>query len=259
MLSNHSARLVLPLFLFTATTFFFSAAKAATVDRLSTKFLEQSSLTMQLGGYWRTPGHQQHINIESLIGDNFVPSSAVSKQDSNGLVGVGYFIDAQNTGPHKISYGLNWFYLAPTTIAGVVYQENLFDNLTFSYKTTHFPLYAVAKSTSLIPGLQQEMTFNLGIGPNFMRANHFNEQAIPNGDALSIPEQIFSDHTSTTFSATAGLGIKFNNVLGKTPLECGYQFFYLGQGNLKIANDQVLNSLHTGSLFANALICAIAI
>ena len=63
--------------------------------------------------------------------------------------------------------------------------------------------------------------------------------------------------TTTAFSATAGIGIKLNNVIKTIPLECGYRFFYLGKGHLNTLSDQVLNTLKTGDDYANAIICAV--
>lgn len=56
------------------------------------------------------------------------------------------------------------------------------------------------------------------------------------------------------FSATVGFGVKMNYVFGPAPLECGYRFFYLGQGKLEASSNQALNTLNTGSVYANALL-----
>ncbi|MDI1352411.1 MAG: hypothetical protein PSV35_06525, partial [bacterium] len=65
--------------------------------------------------------------------------------------------------------------------------------------------------------------------------------------------------TTVTFSATAGIGLRLNNLLGETPGECGYRFFYLGQGYFGRATTQTITSLHTGTAYANALVCSISI
>lgn len=89
-----------------------------------------------------------------------------------------------------------------------------------------------------------------------MRADGFQEHSL---DGITIPDNIFSSHTSTVFSATVGFGVKMKHVFGPAPLECGYRFFYLGQGNLEPSSNQVLNALNTGSVYANALICSITV
>lgn len=209
--------------------------------------------SMQLGGYWSSQGKAQHINILDTIGDDF---SVSSKQDSNVAVGAGYFIDGAEKKYFQLSYGINIFYLAKTSVSGYVTQENLFSNLSYSYDVSHLPLLAVAKATINAQSPQYAFTVDLGIGPNFMRSSSFSEQAI---DGMSIPEYPFSVHTTTTFSAMTGIGVKLNNLIGSTPLECGYKFFYLGQGHFSSNNSQVTNTLNTGNDYAHAVMCSITV
>lgn len=216
-------------------------------------FLRHGHATIQLGGYWSNPGYTQHINIQDLIGDEF---TATNHNNSNGFVGLGYFIDGQEKYFFKISYGVNAFYLAKTIVTGNVIQENLFTNLSYQYHLTHYPVYAVAKSTIQTSSTKYALTIDAGIGPNFMRTAGFQENSL---DGITIPDNIFSSHTSTTFSATAGFGVKINRVFGRAPLEVGYRFFYLGQGHFNTSTNQVLNTLNTGSVYANAIICAITV
>lgn len=215
--------------------------------------LKQGHAIIQFGGYWSNQGQTQHINIQDLIGDEF---TITSHSSSNGLVGLGYFIDGEEKPFLKMSYGVNAFYLAKTAVTGNVIQENLFTNLSYHYNLTHYPVYAIAKSTINTKFPKYALTIDAGIGPNFIRADGFQEHSL---DGITIPDNIFSSHTSTTFSATMGFGVKINQVFGPAPLECGYRFFYLGQGNFNRASDQVLNVLNTGSNYANALMCSITV
>jgi hypothetical protein len=58
-----------------------------------------------------------------------------------------------------MTYGINAFYLAKASVSGSIIQENLFENLSYHYKVTHYHVYAVAKSTFLC---RQNMTiFNV--------------------------------------------------------------------------------------------------
>ena len=57
----------------------------------------------------------------------------------------------------------------------------------------------------------------------------------------------------------AGIGLRVNHVLGDIPLECGYRFFYLGQGELNSANSQIPHHLKTGNSYAQGIVCGIAI
>ena len=209
---------------------------------------------LQLGGYWNTQGHAQHIDINEIIGDEF--SAPIPKTPGSGLVGVGYFIDGKDNPVFKTAFGLNWFYLGPTGRSGTITQENLYTNLGYSYKVTNYPLYAAVQSLFHTPSPKYDMTVHAGIGPNFMTTSNFTEQSL---GADTIPDQIFSGTTTTVFSATAGVGIKINQVFGASPLECGYRFFYLGQGKFKALNDQVNTTLNTGEGYANAVMCSLTI
>lgn len=208
---------------------------------------------LQLGGYWSNQGQAQHINIDGLIGDDFTITTGHA---SNGLVGLGYYIDGQEKDLFNMAYGINAFYLAKTSVSGNVIQENLFTNLAYGYHVTHYPVYAIAKSIVKTKSSKYAITVDAGIGPDFMTAGGFKEQSL---DGITLPDNAFSSRTSTVFSATAALGIKFNNVFGKAPLECGYRFFYLGQGNFNKQTNQLVNTLTTGNNYANALICAVTV
>ena len=209
---------------------------------------------VQLGGYWSSQGASQHININGLVGDNFTVTSG---QSSNGLVGLGYFMDGQARDFFKMTYGVNAFYLAPTGVSGQVVQENLFTNLSYRYNITHYPVYAVAKSAITTRYLKHDLTLDVDIGPNFMRSSGFREQSLDGG--ITLPDHAFSSHTTTTFTAMVGAGLKFANFFGQAPLECGYKFYYLGQGHLNTSSNQIQNRFSTGSDYANAVMCSISV
>lgn len=215
--------------------------------------LKHGHATIQLGGYLSNPRHTQHVNIQDLIGDTF---TVTGHNDSNALVGAGYFLDVQEKSFFKISYGVNAFYLAKTMVSGNIIQENLFTNLSYKYNLTHYPIYAIAKSTIQTNSTKYALTIDAGIGLNFMRTDGFLEHSL---DGITIPNNIFSSHTTTAFSATTGFGIKINHIFGATPLECGYRLFYLGQGYFNPTTNQILNTLNTGSVYANAMMCSIVI
>lgn len=214
--------------------------------------LANGHAVIQLGGYWSIQGQGQQVNIQGLIGDRF---TVKKNQSSNGLIGLGYYIDGQEKPLYKMTYGINAFYLGKTSVSGDVIQEDLFTNLSYGYTVSHFPVYAIAKSIFNIKSSPYALTVDIGIGPNFLTAGNFQEHSLDGG--LTIPDNIFSGHTATAFSATVGAGIRLNNAFA--PLECGYRFFYLGQGNFNATSSQVLNNLNTGSDYANAIICSVII
>lgn len=250
MTSKHQLRISLVfVFLITATP-----ALSFDTKQFLKHDLWQGHKVLQLGGYWSIQGEAQDINIDGLVGDRFTVSN---NQGSNGLVGFGYFIDGQEKPWFNLSYGINAFYLAPTTVSGTVIQEQLFTNLSYAYSLTHYPLYAVAKATIKTKSPKVGLTVDAGIGPNFMQATGFHENSLDGGTTIS--DTIFSSHTATTFTATLGVGVKFNHVFGEAPLECGYRFFYLGQGDFNVLTNQVPNALTTGSDFGNAVMCSITV
>ena len=209
---------------------------------------------VQLGGYWDIQAQADHVNINGLIGDDF--SAATPKIGSSGLFGVGYFIDGFHKSWLNTTIGLNWFYLGPIGKNGTVTQENLYTNLGYRYTITNYPLYAIAQSTLKTPSPKFDVTIDAGVGPNFIQTKSFSEQSL---DSITIPDQIFAGKTTTVFSATAGIGIKFNHVLGDYPLELGYRFFYLGQGRFSALSNQVNSILTTGQGYANAAVCTFRI
>lgn len=216
--------------------------------------LKRGHLVVQAGGYWSHQGKAQHIDIDGAIGDEFTLSK---RNGSNGLVGLGYFIDGHQLERVQFSYGVNFFYLPKASVSGTVVQEDLFTNLSYGYHLSHYPVYAAAKAKTKLPVSNLSLTVDAGIGPNFMRTGGFAEHSLDGG--ITIPDNAFSGHTSTTFSATAGVGLQLANVFGAIPLECGYRFFYLGQGRLSKNTNQIINNLHTGTAYANAVLCSVRI
>ena len=248
--SNHqtikpSIKIILSTVILAATT------QAWSFDLNNT--LSHGHAVIQLGNFWSYQGQAQHINIDGLIGDDFTVTKA---QDNNGLVGLGYFIDGQDKNLFTMSYGVNAFYLAKTAVNGNVVQEGLFTNLSYGYHVTHFPVYAASKATIDTKSTRYAWVIDAGVGPNFSSTSAFQEQSLDN---ITIPDHIFSGRTTTAFSATAGIGLKLNNVFGKRPLECGYRFFYLGQSRFNKESNQLLNTLTTGNNYANAVVCAVTI
>lgn len=227
--------------------------QTGSLSHVKSCLMKKGHISIQLGGHWSTQGKTQHVDIQDLIGDDF---SVTDGDNGNGLVGVAYLIDGLERERFYLSYGINAFYLPKTAVNGLVTQESMFTNLSYQYHVTHYPIYALLKSTFKTSSPDKAWTLDVGIGPNILNAHDFGEASL---DGITIPDQIFSNHTTATFSATAGAGLKFNHAFGQAPLECGYRFFYLGEGNFNITNNQVLNTLKTGHDYANAVQCSITI
>ncbi len=215
--------------------------------------LKHGHAVVQLGGFWGDQGEAQDINIEGLVGNHYTLNN---HNLSNGLVGLGYYLDGLAYDRFQLAYGLNAFYLGGTSVNGDVLQEHLYSNLYYHYDIQNTPLYWDAKAIVKTNSEKYNLTLDAGIGPNFMRTSNYSETPL---DAYTIPDDAFSAHNNVTFSATAGVGLRFNNIFGTAPLECGYRFFYLGKGQLASNNTQLINTVTTGNTYANALLCAITL
>jgi len=213
---------------------------------------QHAMMVFQAGGFYASQGNAEDIGIVGLIGDHYTVAHPYAK---NGLLGLGYFIDGMETNRVKWMYGLNAFYLAHTLVQGDIIQEELFDNLSYSYTLTNYPIYLAAKTLLNTGNDNYLITFDFGVGPNIIKTSSFKENSL---DGVTLPDNAFSGQTSVAFSVTAGVGVKLNNVFGQLPLELGYRFFYLGQGNLNKVNSEVINTLNTGKNYANALVFSVS-
>ncbi len=214
--------------------------------------LNCSHLVFETGYFNASQGSAEDVGIEGLNGDQFTLSSTGQQ---NVLLGLGYFIDGINQPKASLWYGIDAFYLAQTWVKGDIIQEQFWKNLSYQYNISNYPIYFDVKTLFNLDNNQYSLTMDMGIGPNIIVTNQFSEAAIVS-DAL--PDlQSFSGNTSTAFSATVGLGVRFNHLLPKVPVEIGYRFFYLGDSSLKKENDLFSNTLHTGASYANALVASL--
>lgn len=212
---------------------------------------KRATIVFQLGGFNASQGKAQTIDIEGLLGDDFTLNHG---HDNNVLLGAGYYIDGLKNDRVSLLYGINAFYLAHTSVRGDVIQEQQFTNLSYHYSISNYPVYAAAKMLIKNSNGKSAITFDLGVGPNYIRTSDFAENSLDDG--VTIPDDAFSGRTSVALSVTAGVGIKFDDLL-RLPCELSYRFFYLGQGSLSKNSDQLLNTLKTGNSYANALIFSI--
>jgi hypothetical protein len=204
-----------------------------------------------LGGFWSYGGETQHINIQTLIGDTFIPSK---KTDGNVVLGLSHFVAEDVSGPRTLSPGISVFYLANSGVKGSVLQENLFTNLNYQYDVSNIPFLMTVKVAQKLSSRAASLTLDAGLGPNIMLVGSIKETPL---DAL--PDNPFGRRVNLTLGATVGVGVQFDNVFKKFPLECGYRFFYLGEGKFKRNNTQIVNELRTGQVYANAIMCAVRV
>jgi hypothetical protein len=207
---------------------------------------ERFYAVVETGYYWSNQGKEQHIDIDTLIGDQFTVSNHT---DSSVFAGLGYFFKAVKTDPAELSLGINAFYLPNTSVKGYVIQENLFKNLSYTYHVRHYPIYAALESKLGEPFAGCALNLRLGIGPNILHVGQVEESPL---NRYTVPDNIFSSHTKVTFSFTTGIGLQFDQPTVPFSLRMAYRFFYLGEGNFHPTSSQVLNNLKTGTCTANA-------
>jgi hypothetical protein len=203
-----------------------------------------ADLALTVGAFTAKQGEAQHINIQGLIGDSY---TVTKKHDESWLLGVGLFKSIHDS----IALGLNVFYLSKTNVDGLIFQERLFDNLGYQYGVTHLPILATAKVTKPLSNGNKSLIVDVGIGPNVMQTKSYNEFSRDWG--VTIPNNAFTNKTQTEFAASVGVGLLCNNLVKDKAIEIAYRFFYLGKGEFNVNNNQVLNQLQTGNIYAHAI------
>lgn len=245
------------ILVFLSTEFVFLTAFASQTYTNSDSFLSRlnpknATIVFQLGAFRATQGSTQDIGIDGLIGDHFTLAHHYAQ---NSIVGLGYYFNGISQNRLGILYGLNAYYLAHTSVQGNVIQEGMFNNLSYQYSIVNYPIYAAIKALINSNNDKYTLTVDAGVGPNFIKTRNFGENSLDGG--ITIPDNAFAGKTTSVLSATAGIGIRFNNLIHNIPLEIGYRFFYLGQANLQTLNSEIINSFSTGNNFANAIIVSV--
>ena len=203
------------------------------------------------GGYRGTQGTGQHVAINGLVGDYY---SVTNPNVSGGIVGLSYYIKslALDNPDYELQYSISSFFLSSGTVVGYITQENIVTNLKYQYQLSNIPGYLGVKLTKLNEDSRINIAFDLGVGANRVSTSLFYDTRLT---AYSFPDFFFTGASNYTFSITTGLGLRLENAFGKNPLECGYRFFYLGQGQLDSTNTLVSNGLKTGNNYANVFAC----
>jgi hypothetical protein len=211
-------------------------------------------IVIQAGGYNMRMPKGQSLNIDGLIGDHFY---VTQKNASNVIVGAGLYFNGPQWKQYDFSYGVNTFYFFPVTVQGGVTQEEFFNNLSYSYTIANWPVYLMGKTRiNFNDNKNYHFTLDAGIGPNFIKTSTVMEKSLDGGQ--TIPDTTFTGRTTGAFSATFGIGVEFKNALDTIPVECGYRFFYLGQGSFGKANNSFIDTLKPGNNVANALLCSMS-
>lgn len=213
--------------------------------------IKQGHILAEVGAFRSAQGQTQTINISGLIGDRFW---ARDRHDANALLGLAYMINGYTRDKLSIDFGLNAFYLDNTRVSGVIFQKLLFENLAYSYEVSHLPVYANAKATIKSNSDKYAVTVDAGIGPNFINTHSYRDWSL---NGVTSADNAFIGHGNTVFSAMAGVGIQVNQFFGKWPFEVGYRFFYLGKGSFRPRTDLILDSLGTGTNYAQAVIATV--
>ncbi|MGV3740580.1 MAG: hypothetical protein ACO1N3_04750 [Gammaproteobacteria bacterium] len=198
-------------------------------------------------------GQAQDVPVLGCLGD----SLSVSRPHvTGGIVGLAIYADSLGfeMDNYSLKYAFSTYYLSPTTVQGEVTQEQLVTNLNYSYKLTNVATYAGLRLINLMDGKRCNLTFDVGVGVNQVSTNFFIETP---KIAIALPDNAYRSNSKNQFSFMAGTGFQIQNVLGKSPLGCGYTFLYLGEGEIPSINPRMPSSLTTGKNYANAIMCSV--
>lgn len=217
---------------------------------------KHGQFALQLGAAFTNAGESKQVGINGLIGDYF---SVHSNDDTTAIVGLGYYVKGPACPLADTRIGINAFYIPDANVSGIVTQERIFNNLSYNYDITSYPILLDVKTEFHTRSTMFTPTLDVGIGPNIMSLSKVNERSLDGG--VTLPDNILNGNTTTTFAASVGVGVKFNQL--KLPYhasaECGYRFFYLGSSSFDKANGQVQNSMSTGNVYANTVLCTLAV
>ncbi len=209
---------------------------------------------IQGGLYWSNQGISQNMPIEDLVGDYF---NVTQHQSENGLLGIAYYQPRFQVSQFSFDLGLQAFFLAKTRVSGSITQEDTFTNLNYRYSVTHYPIYGMAQYSIPSKPSSFSFLFDIGLGPNILITNNYINYPT---NSFTLADPNFDGTTQVTLSATTGLRIRFNELFhGTLPVECGYRFFYLGNGYLTPTTEQFLRHLKTGASYGHAAICGVKI
>jgi len=217
------------------------------------KLESRYKVIFQVGAFNSSQGRTQDVRVNNVY-DIY---TITNHNSQNVLLGLGYYIDGFNKPRYSLWYGLNAFYLAPSTVKGDVIQEGLYPNLSYRYTVTQFPIYLDMKGIIHTNSPKYDVTLDLGVGPSIVRTSDVEEYAL---NPSSVPDKIFKGSTRILPSASAGVGFKVNNVFAnEASVECGYRFFYTAQTKFNNYFDSTPTSgpLHTGNNFVNAVMCSV--
>lgn len=211
--------------------------------------LAKNEFSIQIGGFSKVLEKSRTIFLQgNLVGNQYIDNSVSTFK---GLIGLSYMLEGPNLGYHSIKYGIDAFYLGRTSSNGYIVQEHQFTNLNYHYRIRNIPIFLAVKTVMNTPHDKIKLAVDLGVGPNFMRVSNYYEEAL---NDYTIPDNAFSAQNNVTFSTTVGASVRFQH-----SIELGYRFFYLGQGQFNKKNEQVISTLNTGNVYANAFVFTIVI
>lgn len=199
-------------------------------------------------------GKPQNIDVQGLIGDHY---NVANKYTTKALGGLGYFIPKYRKDNLSIDYGIEAFYLAPTSVGGTKLVEQEFENLSYGYNVRHIPVLLSGKLKIERASSKFDLIIHGGVGTNFTKSSGYKENSLDNG--VTIPNDSFSQKSEITLSASVGIGVQIKNIIGKRPVECGYKLLYLGKTSLNTNISIISDNLETGNNYAHAFTCSAAL
>ena len=207
--------------------------------------IHDAKALIDLGYFNAKEGRPQHINMSDLYGNDYT-LNATNQQ--NFLVGAGLFVPSSL---QDIDLGLHVYYFNTTGVSGTIVQEGYYTNLAYNYNVINTPIYLSAQKEIHYSKFPTTFLIHAGLGPNIVSLYNYSETPLNN---FSLSSHTFTSSSKTQFSANAGFGIQLSK-----QFELSYQFFYLGQSQLRPQNNGVLNALQTTNMYANTLVLSLII
>ena len=191
-------------------------------------------------GYFNTiEGQAQSINMVNLVGNDY---SIQHTTQNNFLLGLGAFQSLQS----GWDWGIFMNYFNTTKVSGIIQEERLFSNLSYTYSVIQTPIYFSLKKNIDLNQPHLKGIVQAGIGPNIIYLYNYQETPLT---SFSLSNHSFKTTTQAEFSAFAGLGI-----LAYQKFDLSYRFYYLGKSALNAKNEGILSNLQTGTMYSNTLV-----
>ena len=222
--------------------------------------------TLSFGPGWSRPGESQTLTLQPQVQKSYVPHKTsnairfVSTAKGTDTIATGELflglygpVNSVIEGQIGLDFGMS----TQARLGGTIYEDAnpAFNNYSYSYQVRNSRF-----------GLKLKALYDTGFydvlaylsGSAAAARNHASSFAITPLLGSEVPAPLFSDHTTTSFSYTIGLGIEAL-VDPNWRVGIGYQFANWGQSQLTRAPGQTVgNGLHVANFRVQELMVSLS-